>query len=76
MKYTAIILITVLLSGCSHTVPVLQQWYDSQDPCQTQTQCIAQHRPAQCSALPNWCGASQGRRVITNTQGTVLGYIR
>jgi len=46
--------------------------YDRNDPCQTR----AELGRAPGYQMPNWCGASQGRTVIYNTQNQPIGYIR
>lgn len=78
MKYLALCL---LLTGCATPPAFLANYYDSRDPCQSQEFSKfdgSRLKPAGYSIKdwPDWCGASAGRKRITNTQGQTLGYIK
>ena len=78
MKYLALAL---LLTGCATPPPFLANYYDSRDPCQSQEFSKfdgTRLKPAGYSTkdFPDWCGASSGRKRITNAHGQTLGYIR
>lgn len=62
---TAILILSLALTGCGTGVKILAAVYDSKDPCQLQNN---------GGNYPSFCGASSGRTVIYSTpQGSPIG---
>ena len=62
LKATAVIITTVMLSGCGHQLQRVVQSYS--DSIEKRDPCIARGRPAGYQRPP-WCGASDGVYSVT-----------